>query len=179
LATQDETLTVVAVILGAHGVRGDLRIKSFTEFPEDAFSYGELLDQHGAQLVEPIKARPAKDHFIVTPTSIRQKEEWDGMRGTLLHVRRAALPDPEDDEIYIEDLIGLAVFDADGISIGRVKAVPNFGAGDLIEVSVEGAAKTVLVPFTEEDVPDIDLPSGCLVVANFDLWADESSDKEP
>ncbi|MEM6901188.1 MAG: ribosome maturation factor RimM [Pseudomonadota bacterium] len=177
MATGDDTLVVVAVILGAHGVRGDLRVRSFTEFSEDAFSYGPLLDQDANALVEPLKALPAKDHFIVTPKTSRQKEEWDAMKGKLLHVPRSLLPDPEDDEIYIDDLVGLSVKAIDGAVIGLVKAVQNFGAGDLLEVAPNENLKTVFVPFTEDDVPEIDIAAGYLVAATFDLWADDSKDE--
>ncbi|MEM9668947.1 MAG: ribosome maturation factor RimM [Pseudomonadota bacterium] len=177
MAAGEDSLVVVAVILGAHGVRGDLRVKTFTEFPEDALSYGPLIGKDGVALVEPVKVRPAKDHFIVTPKSPRQKEEWDAMKGTLLHVPRSELPEPEGDEIYVEDLIGLKVINPEKQILGTVKAVQNYGAGDLIEVEPEAGAKTVLVPFTEEDVPDIDLSSGRVVVATFDLWTEGSDDE--
>lgn len=178
MSAGEDSLVVVAVILGAHGVRGDVRIKSFTEFPEDAFAYGDLCGESGEKLFQPVKARPTKDHFIVTPKVTRQKEEWDAMKGTLLHVARSVLPEAEDDEVYIEDLVGLVVMDTAGNEIGRLKAVQNFGAGDLLEIDPTGGGKTVLVPFTEEDVPDVDISSGKIIVATFDLWADETGAKE-
>lgn len=171
-------LVVMAVLLGAHGVRGDCRVKSFAGTPGDAFAYGPLLDETGEALVTPQRFRPAKDHFVVTPKEARQKEDWDGLKGTLLHVPRAALPETEDDEVYIDELVDVAVFDAAGAALGRVKAVHNFGAGDLLEISPTGGGKTVLVPFSEEDVPEIDLNEGRLIVLTFDLWADESGGVE-
>lgn len=167
---------MVAVILGAHGVRGDVRVKSFTEFPEDAFAYGVLRDAEGAVLIDPLKARPAKDHFIVAPKTPKQKEDWDALKGTLLHVSRSALPEIEADEVYANDLIGLLVVNVAGEELGRLKAVHNFGAGDLIEVEPANGAKTVFIPFTEEDVPDVDLSAGKIVVTTFDLWADETTE---
>lgn len=173
-----EALTVVAVILGAHGVRGDVRVKSFTEFPEDAFAYGPLLGEGGEEMIDAASLRASKDQFIVTPKHTRQKEEWDGLKGTLLHVPRAALPDTEDDEIYVEDLVGLSVTDPDGVRIGAIKAVQNFGAGDLIEIDPVGGGTSVFVPFTEEDVPAVNVSAGNIVVATYDLWADASEDEE-
>lgn len=172
-------LIVMAVLLGAHGVRGDCRIKSFTALGEDALAYGPLLGADGAVLVTPLKARAAKDHFIVTPEEQRQKEDWDAMKGTLLHVARADLPAPEADEVYIEDLIGLNAVDPAGASLGRVKAVHNFGAGDLLEVDAGAEAKTVMVPFTREDVPEFDLSTGKLVIATYAVWADQSGAPDP
>ena len=155
MAVEQEALTVVAVILGAHGVRGDVRVKSFTDNPVDAFAYGPLTNETGAALVTPKSWREAKSYFIVSPEEFRQKEDWDELKGTLLHVPRAALPDLATDETYVDDLVGCAVFGPDGARLGDVKAVHNFGAGDLLEINPGTRAKTVLVPLTEEDVPVI------------------------
>lgn len=171
-------LTVVAVLLGAHGVRGDCRIKSFTGEGSAAFGYGPLLDEAGQVLVTPQKARAGKDHFVVTTKEARQKEEWDAMKGTLLHVPRDVLPATEDDEVYIDELIGVTVVDGEGTALGTVKAVHNFGAGDLLEIDPVGGGKSVLVPFTEEDVPGVDLDAGEIEVVTFALWSDESGRPE-
>ena len=167
-------LVVVGLILGAHGVRGDVRVKSFTAEPEALFEYAPFLSENGNVLITPVRARPAKDHYIVTPESPLQKEEWDAMKSTKLYVPRDALPEPDDDEFYIDDLVGLEVFAGGDTPIGRVKAVLNHGASDLIEVQPKPSGKPVLVPFTLEDVPVIDLGKKRIVVANFDVWADES-----
>lgn len=167
-------LVIIAVLLGAHGVRGDCRVKSLAEVAEDAFAYGPLLGEDGAVLVTPVKMRPAKDHFIVTPKEARQKEDWDGLKGTRLCVPRAALPEAGEGEVYIDELVGLRAVDAAGAALGVVKAVHNFGAGDLLEIAPAAGGKTVLVPFTETDVPEFDLAAGRLVIADFDLWADET-----
>lgn len=171
-------LVVIGVILGAHGVRGDVRIKSFTAAPEALFDYAPFLDEHGAPLIDPIKARPAKEHFIVSPEAPKQKEEWDNLKGTKLYVPRNALPEPEEDEFYIEDLIGLDVFAGGDTKIGRVKAVLNHGAGDLIEVQSKDRPKPVLVPFTLDEVPVVDITLGRIVIADFETWADESKPKD-
>ena len=172
-----DDLIVIAVLLGAHGVRGDCRVKSFTEVGSDAFGYGPLFGADGAVLVTPKKARPAKDHFVVSPEEFRQKEDWDGMKGTLLHVRRDVFPPTEADEVYIDELIGVSVVDEAGMPLGKVMAVHNFGAGDLLDIDPAGGGKSVMVPFTEEDVPEVDLGVGKIVVATFDLWADETDDR--
>lgn len=166
-------LVVIGVILGAHGVRGDVRIKSFTADPQDLFDYAPFLTEAGDILITPVRNKPAKDHFIVTPDTVRQKEEWDGLKSTKLYVPRAVLPATEDDEFYIEDLVGLDVFAGGEAAIGRVKAVLNHGASDLVEVQPT-SGKPVLVPFTREDVPVVDLAKRRIVVANFELWADDS-----
>lgn len=167
-------LVVVGVILGAHGVRGDVRVKSFTAEPEALFEYAPFLDASGKPVIALIRARPAKDHFIVSPERALQKEEWDAMKGTKLYVPREALPETEEDEFYIDDLVGLDVFAGGDAVIGQVKAVLNHGAGDLVEIQPNTSGKTVLVPFTLEDVPVVDLAKRRIIVSNFDTWADES-----
>lgn len=178
MSKQKSDLVVIGAILGAHGVRGDVRLKSFTAEPDALFDYAPFLDENGKPLIDPIKARPAKDHFIVTPKITRQKEEWDGLKGTRLHVPRSALPETDDDEFYIEDLVGLDVFAGGEEKIGRVKAVLNHGAGDLVEIQRQGPGKPVLVPFTFDDVPLVDLTLRRIVVANFDIWQDDSRPAE-
>ncbi|MHA7899147.1 MAG: ribosome maturation factor RimM [Henriciella sp.] len=178
MSKRNSNLVAVGVILGAHGVRGDVRVKSFTAEPEAIFEYAPLLDEKGTVLIDPIKARSGKDHFIVSAKTPRQKEDWDSLKGTKLFVPRETLPDTEDDEFYIQDLVGLDVFSGGSDKIGRVKAVLNHGAGDLIEIQADARSKPVLVPFTLMDVPVVDLALGRIVVADFDAWADESKPED-
>lgn len=175
---QSPDLVVVGVLMGAHGVRGDVRVKSFTAEPENIFDYAPLLSSDGTELLTPKAVRPAKDHFVVVPKQPRQKEDWDRMRGEKLHAPRTCLPDPDEDEFYIEDLVGLAVYTGGSESIGRVKAVLNHGAGDLIEVQQHDGGKAVLVPFTKLDVPVVDIAANRLVVATFETWSDESKPED-
>jgi 16S rRNA processing protein RimM len=171
-------LIVIGVIAGAHGVRGDVRVKSFTAEPEALFDYAPFLDEKGKTLIDPKGARPAKDHFIVMPKVTKQKEEWDGLKGAKLYVPREALPETDDDEFYIEDLVGLAAFGGGDAPIGKVKAVFNHGAGDLLEIQPTEGGKSVLVPFTLADVPVVDLSLGRIVVTSFEIWADESKPED-
>lgn len=173
-----EKLVTLGVILGAHGVRGDVRVKSFTAEPEDLFSYGPLFGKDGAVLITPVSARPAKAHFIVSPKERLQKEDWDRMKGTELCVDRDVLPETDEDEVYVDDLVGLKVLDEADEMLGRVKAVINHGAGDLLEIVPTGRGKVVLVPFTLADVPEVDLTAGTVTVATFEIWADQSGKPE-
>jgi 16S rRNA processing protein RimM len=168
-------LVIVGVILGAHGVRGDVRIRSLTDVPEELFAMGPLRGADGEVLVTPDRHRAARTHFIVTPRENRQKEAWDDMKGTQLHVQRNQFPDPEDEDIYIEDLVGLQVVDPDGHALGTVHAVLNHGASDLIEIALSSGARA-LIPFTFADVPTIDLEDGTLVVATLELWTAATDD---
>ena len=167
-------LIVIGVITGAHGVRGDVRVKSFTADPEAIFEYTPFLDERGKILIDPKGARPAKDHFIIMPKVTKQKEEWDALKGTKLYVPREALPETDEDEFYIEDLVNLSVFSGGDQAIGKVKAVFNHGAGDLLEIEPTERGKTVLIPFTLEDVPVVDLALKRVVVTSFEVWADET-----
>lgn len=167
------TQIVVGAIAGAHGVRGDVRVRSFTEDPETLFEFGELYDRSGEILLKPKSYRPSKSIFIVVPKSPRSKEEWDALKGTELWVPRSALPEPEDDSFYIDDLVGMHAFDKSGLSLGVVHAVLNHGAGDLIELRGGPAGAGVLVPMTLEDVPEIDLAASRLTISTFELWASD------
>ena len=178
MSKRNSDFVTIGVILGAHGVRGDVRVRSFTAEPEAVLEYAPLLSEQGDVLIEPTAVRTGKDHFIVSPKNKRQKEDWDGMKGTKLYVPRDALPETDEDECYIEDLVGLDGYSGGDTPLGRVKAVLNHGASDLVEIQASGQSKPVLVPFTFEDVPTIDLALGRIVVANFDLWADESRPDE-
>ena len=154
-------LIVVGQIAGAFGVKGEVRVRSFTDDPEACFSYGPLMDAAGRVVLTPVRHRPLNDLFGVTTKEQRQREEWEAMRGALLHIERAALPEAEEGEVYVSDLIGLHVTHVDGRELGVVKSVQNFGAGELIEIKPASSA-SYLLPFTEDVFPEIDLDAGVL-----------------
>ena len=171
--TGSSDLVVIAAIAGAHGVRGNVRVRSFAASPEDCFSYGPLLDKAGRTFLEAKHFHASKGHFVVTPKSTKPKEEWDSLKGTLLHVPASQLPSADDDEFYIRDLTGLEVFGGGNEALGKVKAVHDFGAGDILEIDLKDQPKPIMVPFTLEDVPVVDISAGRIVVASFDLWTAE------
>ena len=172
-------LVVIAAIAGAHGVRGNVRVRSFTADPEDCFSYGPLLDEAGHILLEAKRYHPAKGHFVVTPKTPKQKEDWDKLKGTLLHVPASALPEAPEEEYYIRELVGLSVFSGGTEPIGTIKAVHDFGAGDILEIDLLAEPKPIMVPFTQEDVPVVDIATGRVVVATLDLWTGDEEVDEP
>ncbi|MFN4225212.1 MAG: ribosome maturation factor RimM [Hyphomonas sp.] len=173
--SEKDKLIAVGVLKGAHGVRGEVRVKSLTSAPEALFGYGPLLDEAGAIVLTPESARPGKDHFIVRPKEMRQKEEWDALRGRILHVPRSVLPEVGEGEFYVEDLAGLTVYSTGESPEGRVRAVQNFGSGDLLEIELTGQTSTIFVPFTQADVPVIDLAGRRIVVPDLALWASAES----
>lgn len=169
-------LIIVGQIAGAHGVRGDVRVRSYTAEPDALFTYGPLLNDAADALIDPVNVRSAKNSFIVTPRAARQKEAWDALKGTRLYVPRHVLPPTEEDEYYIEDLIGLSVFSGGADAAGRIKAVLNHGAGDLLEIALGAGTKPVLVPFTLDDVPTVDIANGRIIVSDLDLWIADGSE---
>ncbi len=153
----------VGAIAGAYGVRGEVRLKSFTADPEAVASYGPLATEDGARRFEVTLLGRVKNALRVRLSGVGTKEEADALRGTRLYVPRARLPDLPEDEFYHADLIGLEVTDTGGATLGRVKAVHDHGAGDLLEILVPGARQTVLLPFTRAAVPTVDLAAGRIV----------------
>ena len=154
----------VGAIAGAFGVRGDVRLKSFTSNPEDIGSYAPLETEDGTRSFTVKITRQIKNGLAARLSGVSTKEDADALRGTQLFVPRNRLPTLPDDEFYHADLIGLAVIDTGGASRGQVHAVLNHGAGDLLEVRRKGQSATTLVPFTKEVVPTVDTASGRLVV---------------
>jgi 16S rRNA processing protein RimM len=149
----------------AHGVRGEVRLRSFTADPGAIVSYGPLETEEG-RVVEIESLRPAKDHFVARLAGIRDREAAAQLANIKLYVPRERLPAPEAaDEFYYADLVGLAVVDRAGQKLGTVVAVHNFGAGDLIEMRQAEGNATELLPFDEATVPEVDLAAGRLVVA--------------
>jgi 16S rRNA processing protein RimM len=157
------------VLLGeisrAHGVRGEVIVRSFCDPPEDIASFGPLSDERGGRTFTiKLRGTTAKG-LIAVIDGISDRNAAEALRGTGLYIDRDRLPEPDDDEFYHEDLVGLSVERADGTPLGTVVAVQNFGAGDLIEVRTEGAKKTEFYPFDAQFIPEVDLDRGVIVVA--------------
>lgn len=153
----------VGVVAGPHGVRGAVRIKSFTARPEDVAAYGPLGDESGTQHFDVQLIGAAKGVVIGRFSGVDDRNQAEALRGLHLYLPRAALPPPEDEEYYHVDLIGLAAMLADGTELGRVHAIHDFGAGDSLEIERNGAAPLV-VPFTRAVVPVVEIGAGRLVI---------------
>lgn len=154
----------VGVIAGAFGTDGEVRLKSFCAEPDAIAEYGALTSEDGSLAYDVTLDRPIKNGFAARLTGVKTKEDADALRGQKLYVHRDMLPGLPDDEFYHSDLEGLAVFDTGGTSLGTVKSVLNHGAGDLLEVQENGRSETVLVPFTKDGVPTVDLAKGRVIV---------------
>jgi 16S rRNA processing protein RimM len=153
----------VAQIGAPHGVRGEVRLWTFTADPMAVARYGPLETEDGKRVFEIERVRPAKGHLVARLRGIDSREAAETLTNTKLFVPRERLPAPEDDEFYHADLVGLRVDDEDGNEIGAVIAVHNFGAGDILEIQPpEGG--TMMLPFTETVVPEVDIAGGRLVI---------------
>ncbi|MFP7671979.1 ribosome maturation factor RimM [Marivita sp. S0852] len=153
----------VGAIAGAFGVRGDVRLKSFTANPKDIAEYAPLETEDGGQSFSVKITRQIKNGLAARLSGITTKEAADALRGTQLYVPRDRLPSLPDDEFYHADLIGLTVTDTGGATLGKVVSVINNGADDLLELSAPGQKQSVLLPFTKAAVPTVDLSQGRIV----------------
>jgi 16S rRNA processing protein RimM len=150
-------------IAGAHGIRGEVLIRTFTERPEDIAAYGPLDD--GAGLTVRVEAARATPKGVVARLAgIADRTAAEALKGAELWVDRARLPAPAEGAFYHADLIGLAAVDPEGRALGEVVAVHNYGAGDLLEIQLADTGKTELIPFTEAFVPEVDLAARRAVV---------------
>jgi 16S rRNA processing protein RimM len=170
----------MATIGAAHGVRGEVRVKTFTGDPLALGDYGPLRDAEGRRYTV-AALRPAKNVLVVRFRELTSREAAEAATGTALFIDRSALPDDlEEDEFYHADLIGLAVRDETGGDIGRVAAMQNFGGGDIVEIALSGG-RTAMVPFTLAAIPEISLAQGFIRVdmaAAGLVETDESEDGE-
>jgi 16S rRNA processing protein RimM len=165
----------VARIGAAHGVRGAVKLWTFTEDPFAVKAYGPLTTKDGARQFEVTQAREAKDHLVATLKGVTTREEAERLNGLELYVARETLPATDEDEYYHADLIGLAAMTTADAPLGCVVAIHNFGAGDIIEIAPPHGA-TLLLPFTNAVVPTVDLAGGRVVI---ELPAEIDGDDPP
>lgn len=152
----------VGAIAGAYGVNGEVRLKSFCADPAAIEDY-DLTTEDGARGFTVTLTRAIKNGFVANMTGVASKEEADALKGTRLYATRDQLPELPDDEYYHNDLIGLEVYDTGGTLLGSVKSVMNHGASDLLEIQGAKLKDTVLLPFTMEAVPTVDLSAGRII----------------
>jgi 16S rRNA processing protein RimM len=151
-------------IVGAHGIRGEVLVKTYTSVPEDIAAYGPLTSESGARRFDVTVVRVTAKGVIVRISGIADRTAAEALNGMSLYLDRERLPAPAAEEFYHDDLIGLAVVSPAGETLGEVVGVQNYGAGDLIEVRLAGTHSTELVPFSAAFVPEVDLANRRLVV---------------
>lgn len=168
MSGNSEPLTCVAIIVGAHGVHGAVKVKSFTENPEDFSIYGPLLNADGNVILTPKNPRPINNAFTMRSPEIKSREQAMAMKGTQLFVPRSAFPElDEEDDFYYTDLVGLDVKSTDGKRIGMVSGVHDFGAGTMLEIQPGKSAEnknSFYHPFTKLAVPKVDLKAKRIIV---------------
>lgn len=160
---------LLAAVIGAQGLKGAVKVKTFTADPAALGAYGALHDAQGRRY-EITAFRPVKPgEAVISFAGVQDRDAAEALRGVQLFVARASLPETDEDEFYHADLIGLEAFDSEGRLVGKVAALYNFGAGDVIAItrnSVEGrGGDEVLLAFTRETVPQIDLKAGRIMIA--------------
>lgn len=180
---RDERRICVATLGGAHGVKGDVRLRPFTDDPHTLERYDALFLGESATTVSVQLLRPLKNGWAARLNGVRSREDAERLKGTSLFVTRKALDsvhdaDDDPDSFFLADLIGLAVRSPEGQDIGHIAAVPNFGAGDLLELRLHEAAagfgKSVLLPFEHRFAPEIDIENGRITV-DLKAWIDNEA----
>ena len=160
-----EAKVLVARIGAAHGVRGEMKFWSFTEDPEAVADYGPFETLDGKRSFDIESMRAAKDHFVVRLSGVEDRNAAEKLTNTDLYVPRDRLPPiDEDDTFYHTDLIGLAAVTLEGVALGKVTGLFNFGAGDLIEIATPQGGEPLLLPFTNAVVPEVDIKTGKIVI---------------
>lgn len=168
----------VGVIAGAHGVRGEVRVKSFTAKPDALAGYGPFTDKSGRTEFAIEVTGHSRGMLLGRVNDARDRNAAEALKGTELYIDRDILPPAREDEFYYADLLGLEVVGEDGASFGSVKAVQEYGAGDMIEI-VDAYGKVTLMPFTREVFPTVDLAAGRLIVVPPEEIDARGADEEP
>lgn len=178
VSSKPENPVLLGVVGGAHGLKGECRVRSFTEDPTDLGVYGPLFDAAGNRYTVK-SARLQKNVVVVRFAEVEDRNHAERLNGRELFVDRSALPEPEEsDEFYLDDLVGLAVETGSGAVVGTVVAFHDFGAGDIVEIKPpEGP--TVMIPFSEAAVPEIDAERGVMIVEPFAAGLAEADTDEP
>ena len=163
VARNGSSLLLVGRIGAAHGVKGEVRIQSFTEDPLALTRYGPLATNRPGLGIEIVSARATTNMLVARLAGIADRDAAEKLNGVELYVERHLLPEPGDDDFYHADLIGLRAQLMDGTVLGEVTAIPNYGAGDILEVR-DPRGDTFLFPFTRKIVPEIRIDDGYLVI---------------
>ena len=165
----------LGVVLGAHGVRGIVRVKPFTEDPTGVAAYGPVETKDGKRHFKIEALNLLKDAVLCRLDGVADRDQAEALKGTELYVARAKLPEIDEDQEgwYIADLVGLAVRDRAGAALGDIIAVENFGAGDVLEIRLRDGGESHFLSFTDENVPVVDPAGGFVVVEPPEGWTEE------
>ena len=153
----------MAAIAGAVGIKGEVKIKSFTDTVQDCLTYGPLMDIRGQVILTPVKWRQSGKFIAVKAPEVTTREQAESLKTTKLFIAAKSLPDPEEDEFYYRDLVGLQVKTTSGQNAGKVVGVHEFGAGDMLEIKPKDT-NSYYHPFTKEAVPKVDIKAGRVII---------------
>ena len=171
----DNKLILVGQVAGGFGVKGEVRVTAYTTEPKTLLSFGVLLRADGSPGLTLISARPEKTAVVGRAKEIATKEQADALRGLKLYIHRDRLPEPDEDEFYLTDLVGLEARDPDGVVLGSIRAVQNFGADDMLEIAPATGGPTWYLPFTREAAPELHIAEGWLLA----VPPEETGEPEP
>ena len=163
-ASPENRLILLGQITGVHGIRGDVIVRTYTGDPADIAAYGPLTDKLGARPLALSIVRVSDKGVVARVKGVSDRNAAEVLKGRELYVARAKLPKTDEAEYYHADLIGLAAVTPEGADLGRIIAVQNYGAGDLLEIKMTVGGDTTFVPFTNACVPDVDLSAGRVTV---------------
>lgn len=169
-----DRLILLGEIGAAHGIRGEVTVRCFTEEPKSIASYGPLTDKDGQRTFTITGLRVTPKATIAKFAGIDDRTAAERLRNIRLFVKRSRLPEPEPGTFYYEDLTGLAAIDANGRVLGTVAGVVNYGAGDLLEIAGLDGGETFFIPFTGESVPAVDLQAGRATIVVPDYAEDDA-----
>ena len=166
MSENKKTRACLGAFAGAHGVKGEAKIKTFTAAPEKIDAYGPVESEDGARKFTLKFVRVLKpDLVLIRAPEIQSREDAESLKGVRLYVDRQKLPAPDEEEFYLDDLVGLSAIDETGDAMGVVSAVYDFGAGELLELKdIPGINGVRLVPFTKKDAPAIDVKAGLITI---------------
>ena len=173
--TESSKLILVGQVAGGFGVKGEVRVTAFTAEPITLLSWGVLLRADGSTGLTLTTGRAEKSAVVGRAKEIATKEEADALRGLKLYIPRDKLPEPDEDEFYLTDLVGLEARDPEGLVLGTVKSVQNFGADDMLEIAPATGGPTWYLPFTRDAVPDLHIADGWLLAVK----PNEIGEREP
>lgn len=162
--SQEDRRILLGQITGAHGIRGDIIVRTFTADPDGIAAYGDLTDKNGLQPLSLKIVRATDKGIVARVKGVSDRNGAEALKGRELYVLRSQLPDASDAEYYHADLIGLAAVTEDGTAFGKVVAVQNFGAGDLLEIRTRDGRDSEFIPFTNACVPIVDIKAQTVTV---------------
>ena len=166
---------LIGAVAGAFGVRGEVRLKSFTATPEDLFEFSPFLDEAGHPILTVSSWRSIGDGYAAYCEEVAAREEAEALKSTRLYTLRERLPILDEEEYYHADLIGLSVVGLDGANLGEIRAVQNFGSGDLLEIwKTPGARDSWYLPFTIACAPHVDLAGRRVIIDPPEGYAPEA-----